>query len=707
LTRHQKVENKAIFLPLSSSSLFLFHRNHKSSIELICRQKMLPRSAFAALISIWSSQTTAVRGDLIANPSAGSFILSQDSINTIPAAGRLTITSDVPVNIQRYADVDGRIVDGAQPVSGANVQVIVTSDCDSPEIVPSVAFDNVTGALDINGLDEASDVSYLEPTWYQALWSYRSYWADYFYATAATDISVDIELDSEANSSSASLTASTTQPDPTSAITTTVSLSEEEGASGSTPQDEPASDEAAAKESDGSSSATFRRSFLRQTMATFAVLYATNLIFIGVAGNTLLGFGKVAVAAIAVSALFTKNHQKNNRAHANIPRKLQTCNYNVDILIDGCYNSLIINAPASRIIEAELVNFTSTQNANDTATTDYSAVLQFPISENNTELPPNTTVPNLECLILAEGRPFIDSTGKSLHASSVVEVTASSWLGYLAEGESKVKTIFGNETETNEKSLLGEEWTRRALAEHASVASFSAFSIALMTNQAPSILVEDALKAALDEVRHAKVSFDIASLLTGKEIAPGPLPASSLDFKQDLATLALAVAKEGCVDETLSAFSAALEANEIHDAIESNADQTKYSGVNRDTLILMRDELRKIAAEESTHSALAWRTLNWICRMNSNSCNAVHAEVFDRDYLEMRINQVVSIKRNEVLRMIHNEWEQVFVSHKTKLGMDSNDQEHVCDAVYEQDKVLNDLSEITTLTASIKRNLMY
>jgi hypothetical protein len=164
-----------------------------------------------------------------------------------------------------------------------------------------VAFDNVTGALDINGLDGASDVSYLEPTWYQALWSYRSYWADYFYATAATDISVDIELGSEANSSAA-LTASTTQSDPTSAITTTVSLSEEEGASDDTPQDEPASDEAATKESDGSSSATFRRSFLHQTIATFAVLYATNLIFIGVGGNALFGFGKIAVAAIAAKS---------------------------------------------------------------------------------------------------------------------------------------------------------------------------------------------------------------------------------------------------------------------------------------------------------------------------------------------------------------------------------------------------------------------
>ncbi|KAL7502026.1 hypothetical protein ACHAXN_000245, partial [Cyclotella atomus] len=559
----------------------------------------------------------------------------QESINTYPAAGRLTITSDIPVNIQRYADVDASFIDGGQPVSGANVQVVVTSDCDSPEFVPSVAFDNVTGTLDISGLDEASDASYLDPTWYQALWSYRSYWADYFYTTEAT--AAVIELDSEEGD--AAVTGSTAKADPTSAMTTTVALSEEgEVASDDTPQqDEPASDEAAANKSDGSSSATFRRSFLHQTIITFAVLYAANLMYMGVAGNAL--FGKVAVAAIAVSALFTKSYQKSNQLQANIPRKLQTCNYNVDILIDGCYISLLINAPAARIIEAEMVNFTSTENVNDTATTDYSAVLQFPISENNTELNPvNVSVPNRECLIIAEGRPFIDSTGKSLQASSVVEVTASSWLVYLTEEETKVNTNFGNETEYIENLVLGEEWTRRALAEHASIASFSAFSIALMTNQAPSTLVEDALKAAIDEVRHAKVSFDIASLLVGKEIAPGPLPASSLEFKQNLTALALAVAKEGCVDETLSTFSAVLEANEIHDAIESNSDKTKYSGVDRSTLVLMRDELWKIAAEESTHSALAWRTLNWICSVDSNACNAVHSEVFDRDHLEMRIH---------------------------------------------------------------------
>ena len=42
------------------------------------------------------------------------------------------------------------------------------------------------------------------------------------------------------------------------------------------------------------------------------------------------------------------------------------------------------------------------------------------------------------------------------------------------------------------------------------------------------------MKAALDEVRNAKVSFGIASMLTRNVVGPGPLPSSSLVFKQDL-----------------------------------------------------------------------------------------------------------------------------------------------------------------------------
>lgn len=170
---------------------------------------------------------------------------------------------------------------------------------------------------------------------------------------------------------------------------------------------------------------------------------------------------------------------------------------------------------------------------------------------------------------------------------------------------------------------LGGEWTRSALGEHASVASFAAFSIALMSNQAPSNLVEDALTAALDELRHAKVSFDIASKLVGEPLGPGPLPPSTHEFRGDMGDLATAVAREGCVDETLAALALAAECELIEGALENgSARVAKYHGVPDEVLIWIRDELRTIAVDEASHSALAWRTLGWVCSVDAEACEA-------------------------------------------------------------------------------------
>ena len=76
----------------------------------------------------------------------------------------------------------------------------------------------------------------------------------------------------------------------------------------------------------------------------------------------------------------------------------------------------------------------------------------------------------------------------------------------------------------------------------------SAFTIALMTNQAPSDLVAGALTAGQDEVRHVKTWFEITSILTDRAIDPWPLPHSNHEFHNDLTSLVIAVAREGCVD---------------------------------------------------------------------------------------------------------------------------------------------------------------
>ena len=353
-----------------------------------------------------------------------------------------------------------------------------------------------------------------------------------------------------------------------------------------------------------------------------------------------------------------------------------------------------------------MTHLKSVEDANNPATTNYTATLEFPLTDSNTELQPNSTVPSIECLILAEGRPFIDTTGKSLQASPALKDADLSWSGYLEEKGTEESLKNGTE---NAPLSLGEDWTRRALAEHASVASFSAFSIALMTNQAPSYLVEDSFKAAQDEIRHARVSFDIASILTGKEIGPGPLPASTLEFKRDLTTLALSVAREGCIDETLSTFSAALEANAIDDFLKGVTVNSKYSNIDRDVLALMRNELKQISAEEGNHSALAWRTLNWICSIDKNACTHVYGDVFKEKNLRQRINQVIPNQQFEVLEMIFEEWSHVFASHRMysefQTDEKENHQQSFCVNVPNEHTMIDTMTYISQLTENIRRGV--
>ena len=238
------------------------------------------------------------------------------------------------------------------------------------------------------------------------------------------------------------------------------------------------------------------------------------------------------------------------------------------------------------------------------------------------------------CSCAMPGRPYVDSSGKTLLASINTVVNVEGEVNMLEEDTSQ--SIADNNCTSTTAYHLGQQWASNALGEHASVASFSAFSIALMSNGAPSDLVEDALTAGLDELRHAKTSFDIATKLLRKDIVPGPLPVSKHEFDQDIKKLALSVAKEGCVDESLSALELEAEVELLSEELDGDVERsnTKYAGIDHETLTWIRDELRIIASEESSHAALAWRTFDWVCGIDADACNAVKEQVLNKDELE-------------------------------------------------------------------------
>ena len=263
-------------------------------------------------------------------------------------------------------------------------------------------------------------------------------------------------------------------------------------------------------------------------------------------------------------------------------------------------------------------------NPNNQCTTDYVGLID--VNETNSQSVPvegeddtflidsftEDWTSGIQCARPVEGRPYVDDYGSPLHAQ--IETHQAAW----SAEKPHIHDI------TND-SILGQEWAERALGEHASVPAFAAFTIALMSNNAPPRLVEDALTAAMDEVRHAKTSFEVASLLLGAIVEPGPIPQSTHTFMADMKALAVAAAQEGCVDETLSALAAA---NDVDTRLDQN------TRINDTTKSMLKDKVRTIALEEARHSGLAWRTVHWACKTDSEVCTHVRKSAFESEYLQ-------------------------------------------------------------------------
>lgn len=141
-------------------------------------------------------------------------------------------------------------------------------------------------------------------------------------------------------------------------------------------------------------------------------------------------------------------------------------------------------------------------------------------------------------------------------------------------------------------TALAAHWQEVAALEHASVASFARFTLELLALAAPPELLAAAQRAALDEIEHARLAFALASGFAGRALGPGPLRSADLTGERPLAAFVAALVQEGCVGETLGAAEAEL--------LAAQADPR------------LAPRLLEVAADETRHAALAWRTLHWL-----------------------------------------------------------------------------------------------
>ncbi|MCA9575646.1 MAG: ferritin-like domain-containing protein [Sandaracinaceae bacterium] len=166
--------------------------------------------------------------------------------------------------------------------------------------------------------------------------------------------------------------------------------------------------------------------------------------------------------------------------------------------------------------------------------------------------------------------------------------------------------------EPAKRTVVSRLWARAAQFEHASIASFDRFSLQLLAVGSPPDLIDAAHRAALDELRHARLCFAVASAYAGRALGPGPLVVDASAFADMTFPTVLALAiEEGCVGETLAAYEA----------------QAALGCVTQPTL---QHVLGVIARDEAEHAALAYRFARWGLTAGGSAARGIVDAAFHR-----------------------------------------------------------------------------
>lgn len=200
------------------------------------------------------------------------------------------------------------------------------------------------------------------------------------------------------------------------------------------------------------------------------------------------------------------------------------------------------------------------------------------------------------CLQLAGGRPFA--------------VDAEDRVAAPTRREDWAERIAVDELPAEPRARLAAAWTRDGLREHASIAAFARTLLQLLAVGAPPGLIHATRAALADEVDHARRCFGLAAAYAGEAVGPGPLVIDgALAGPRDLAALAAATVREGCIGETIAAV------------IVSTA-----AALARDPAV--RANLEVIAADERRHAALAWRTVAWALLVGDDAVRRAVSQAF-------------------------------------------------------------------------------
>ena len=191
------------------------------------------------------------------------------------------------------------------------------------------------------------------------------------------------------------------------------------------------------------------------------------------------------------------------------------------------------------------------------------------------------------CSKFCSGRPFLVDGKHRMAKSSIFNTNARN-----VQAAWKVDHEPQNVANSSSNKEIAMNFANQGESEHASVASFARHTLQLMTMGAPSTLLVGSQIAAMDEIRHAKMSYGLANTFSGTIIHPSNLDVDGSINALSKEDIIQSVINEGCIGETIAAVGAKLGANYAKHPI-------------------VKDILEKIAADESNHAQLAWTTVKW------------------------------------------------------------------------------------------------
>ena len=173
---------------------------------------------------------------------------------------------------------------------------------------------------------------------------------------------------------------------------------------------------------------------------------------------------------------------------------------------------------------------------------------------------------------------------------------------------------------------LAERWKREAQFEHASIAEFAHVTLDLLALGAPAALVEAAQRAGLDEVRHARIAFSIASAYAGKSLGPGPLPVRMQPRAPTLEEVVREAIRDGCIGEAAAAL-----------MLREEASRTKSPA--------LRALFEAMADDEERHAELAYMTVAWARAQDSSVARAIAEELARPEADAMRARVLEQVAR--------------------------------------------------------------